>query len=86
MSKATKIFMSCDKALHTCDKTQYNEASLWEKLKLSIHLLYCKACRKYSANNGKLTELINKPEVDCLIKPEKEKLQENLKKELESHQ
>jgi hypothetical protein len=86
MSKDFKLFMSCDKAADTCDKSQYNEASLWQKFKLTIHLLYCKTCRKYSANNSKLTELVNKPEVDCLKNCEKEKLETNFKKELDSHQ
>jgi hypothetical protein len=86
MSKDYKLFVSCDKAAHTCDKTQYKEASFWEKIKLNIHLLYCKACRKYSANNAKLTKLTHKPEVDCLKNCEKEKLETNLKKEIESHQ
>lgn len=86
MSKDYKLFVSCDKATHTCDKTQYKEASLWEKIKLNIHLIYCKACRKYSANNSKLTKLVNKVEVDYLSKIEKEELQENFQKELKSHQ
>jgi len=86
MSKGYKIFVSCDKAVHTCDKTQYKEASLWEKIKLNIHLIYCKACRKYSSNNGKLTKLVHKPEVDCLKACEKENLQKNFQKELKSHQ
>ncbi|WP_347922656.1 hypothetical protein [Pontimicrobium sp. SW4] len=86
MSKGFKLFVSCDKAAHTCDKTQYNEASLWDKIKLNIHLIYCKACRKYSANNAKLTELTRKPEVDCLKHCEKEKLETNFQKELKSHQ
>ena len=86
MSKHFKLFISCDKATHTCDKTQYNEATLWEKIKLSLHLFYCKVCRKYSANNGKLTTLVHKPEVDCLKNCEKETLQANFQKELESHQ
>lgn len=86
MSKDYKIFVSCDKAVHTCDKTQYKEASLWEKIKLNIHLIYCKACRKYSSNNGKLTKLIHKPEVEYLKTSEKEKLQESFKKELEKAQ
>ena len=86
MSKDFKLFTSCDKAAHTCDKTQYREASLWEKIKLNIHLIYCKACRKYSSNNGKLTKLMRKPEVDCLKNSEKEQLHSALKEELESHQ
>jgi len=86
MSNDFKLFVSCDKAAHTCDKTQYNDAFLWEKIKLNIHLLYCKACRKYSSNNGKLTKLMHKPEVDCLKKGEKKQLQTALQKELEKHQ
>ena len=78
--------MSCDEAVNTCDKAQYNEASLLEKLKHTIHLIYCKTCRKYSANNSKLTKLVHKPEVECLKNCEKEKLQENFKKELENNQ
>lgn len=85
MSKDYKTFASCEKATHTCDKTQYKEASLWEKIKLNIHLIYCKACRKYSANNNKLTKLMHKPEVDCLKNSEKETLHSGFKKELESH-
>jgi predicted anti-sigma-YlaC factor YlaD len=85
MSKDFKFFVSCDKAAHTCDKAQYNEASLWEKIKLNIHLVYCKACRKYSSNNGKLTRLVNKPEVECLKHSEKEMLHTNFNKEKESN-
>jgi hypothetical protein len=55
-----KLFLSCDEANHTCDKSQYNEATLWGKIKLNIHLLYCAACRKYAKNNAKLTKLINR--------------------------
>ncbi len=86
MSKDYKLFVSCDKAVHTCDKTQYKEASFWEKIKLNIHLIYCKACRKYSSNNGKLTKLVQKPEIECLKASEKEKIQENLEKELKKAQ
>jgi Zn-finger nucleic acid-binding protein len=86
MSKDYKIFVSCDKAAHTCDKSQYNEASLWEKIKLNIHLIYCKACRKYSSNNGKLTKLIHKSEVEYLKASEKEKLKVNLNNELKNNQ
>jgi hypothetical protein len=86
MSKNYKIFISCDKAVHTCDKTQYNEASLWEKIKLNLHLIYCKACRKYSYNNKKLTKLINQPEVECLKISEKEKLKANLNNVIENNQ
>jgi len=86
MGKDYKIFVSCDKATHTCDKSQYNEASFWEKIKLNIHLIYCRACRKYSSNNNKLTKLVKNPEVECLKNAEKEQLQATFQKELENLQ
>ncbi|WP_187269381.1 hypothetical protein [Algibacter pacificus] len=79
MSKKINIFIPCDEANHICDKSQYNEANIWEKLKLTLHLAICKACRRYSKNNGKLTKSIKKSHVDCLT-PE---CKEIMKKELE---
>ena len=49
-----KVMIPCDEANLVCDKTQYKEATLWEKIKLNIHLIYCKVCRKYSKNNKKI--------------------------------
>jgi hypothetical protein len=82
MSKKSGIFIPCEEANHTCDKSQYNEASLWEKIKLNIHLIYCRACRKYTKNNAKLTKLTTSPDIDCLQTSEKEKMKEAFAKEL----
>jgi len=82
MEKKYNIFISCDEANHCCDKTQYNEASLLEKIKLNIHLLYCKACRKYTKNNTKLTKLINQKEVHSMKSNEKQSLEVLFQKEL----
>jgi len=82
MNKKNKMFISCDEANHNCDKSQYNEATLWEKIKLNIHLLYCKACRKYSKNNAKLTKIMNNPELDYLKTSEKDALKRNFEEEL----
>lgn len=81
-----KIGIPCDEANHVCDKTQYTEASLWEKIKLNIHLIYCRACRKYSSTNGKLTKVLNNSEVDCLDKKSKEAMKKDFKKALVEHQ
>ena len=54
------------------------EATLWEKIKLNIHLIYCRACRKYTKNNSKLTRKIKESKVDCLEK----KCKDSMKKEL----
>ncbi len=84
MSKV-KIFIPCNDANHVCDKTQYKEASLWEKIKLNIHLIYCRACRKYTKNNTKLTKAITKSEVECLDKKCKETMKLNFEKVLKEH-
>jgi hypothetical protein len=84
MSKI-KIIVSCDEANHTCDKTQYKEATFFEKVKLNIHLIYCKACREYTKNNTILTKKIKVSEVVCLDKKHKEKMKNDFEKALEEH-
>ena len=78
---STKKFTSCDEANLTCDKAQYKEATLWEKVKLNLHLIWCSACRKYTKNNVKLTKLVCQ-EPKTLEPSEKEKIQATLDKEL----
>ncbi|OUR99381.1 glycine dehydrogenase [Flavobacteriales bacterium 33_180_T64] len=80
-----KIIIPCEKANHVCDKTQYKEATLWEKIKLNIHLIYCNACRGYTKNNSKLTKLMTKKPI-VLEYSEKESLKSNFNKELTKHQ
>lgn len=65
MSKI-KVKIPCNEANHVCDKTQYKESTLWEKIKLNLHLIYCRACRKYSSKNAKLSKVIKTSEVECL--------------------
>ncbi len=77
-----KLRLECSNANHICDKNQYNEASLWEKIKLSFHLIYCKACRSYTKKNTRLTKLINKPEVQSMPTNSKQSLKERLAKEI----
>ena len=86
MSKKKGLFLSCDEANHTCDKTQYKEASFWEKVRLNIHLIYCRACRKYTQNNSKLTKLVKKKDVQCLNGEEKERMSVALNQEIARHQ
>ncbi|WP_406684828.1 hypothetical protein N1F78_03655 [Seonamhaeicola sp. MEBiC1930] len=60
------LFISCEEAQHICDKAQYNEASLWEKIKLNIRLSYCRLTRVYYKNNTKLTKKIAESKIECL--------------------
>ncbi|MBP2830983.1 hypothetical protein J8281_02185 [Aquimarina sp. U1-2] len=84
MDKSTKkgIFVSCTEANHFCDKNQYKEASFWEKVKLNIHLIYCRACRKYSVKNSKLTKLVKDPKVISIAPHQKNAMKERIKEKL----
>ncbi len=57
---STKLKISCDEATTICDKNQYGEATFFDKIKLQIHLLMCKACSKYSKHNTFLTKVYEK--------------------------
>jgi len=52
--------IKCKEANLICDKSQYKDCTSWQRLKLELHLLFCKKCRKYSKDNAKLTKLIQK--------------------------
>lgn len=77
-----KFKIPCEKANHICDKSQYNEASFLEKIKLNLHLIYCKFCREYTANNQKLTKTIKKAKVKTLCTEDKGLLKEKLHHEM----
>lgn len=77
-----KIKLECHEANHICDKSQYKESTFWEKVKLNVHLLYCSACRKYTANNQKLTKAIKNPKVQSVSSQEKEAMKEKLAQQL----
>ncbi|GAB5401288.1 MAG: hypothetical protein Aureis2KO_28730 [Aureisphaera sp.] len=75
------IKLECHEANHFCDKNQYKEATFWEKVRLNIHLIYCRACRKYTARNTKLSKAIRNPTVKTADKNAlKERLQQELSK------
>jgi len=80
--KGVSIFFSCDEANHTCDKGQYDEANLLEKIKLNIHLLFCSACRKYSKNNTKLSKILKDKNVGYMKKNEVLDLEKNFDQQL----
>lgn len=77
-----KLFISCDEAKLICDKTQYNEATFWEKLQLNIRLLHCGVCRKYTKRNTKLTKSIKKANLESLNLSDKEHIKEKLRQQL----
>ena len=82
---SNKIFIPCKEANHVCDKSQYKEATLWEKVKLIIHLMYCSTCRKYTKKNEKLTKVVSKDPI-LMNASDKEKLKSAFEQELAKHQ
>ncbi len=86
MSK--RFFINCNEATAICNKNQYKEASLWEKIKLIIHLFICKACGQYSKQNTTLTKACDQHLHKCetehkLSENEKEVMQENVIEKIE---
>lgn len=85
MGRKFSIFIPCEEANHICDKNQYKEASLREKINLNLHLIYCQICRKYSSDNYKLTKALKKSKIDYLNKEEKQAMKQTVDNEIEKH-
>jgi len=83
-----KLEITCDEATTICDKNQYGEASLFDKIKLNIHFIRCKICALYTKQNTLLTKVYNsKAKGDqvksaslCMSNEEKEKLRKEFEK------
>jgi len=84
--KKNFLFISCEEAKHICDKVQYNEASGWERFKLGLRLTWCQFTQKYSKQNNKLTESMDKASVEAMTLNEKEELQKSFESELAKYQ
>jgi hypothetical protein len=80
--KKSFLFISCEEAEHICDKSQYGEATLWEKIKLNIRLSWCKITRAYTKRNSVLTKTIKSSKVECLKHHEQQELKENFNNKL----
>ena len=79
------LFISCEEAKHICDKSQYGEASAWDKLKLNLRLSWCRITRAYTKRNRKLTTAIHSSQADCLNSNEREQLEQKFNEELAKH-
>lgn len=54
-----KLKITCEEATTICTKSQYGEATFLDKIKLNLHFIYCKICRKFSKQNNQLSEICN---------------------------
>lgn len=82
MGKFKSLFVDCSEAAHCCDKVQYEEASMLEKLKIHLHLFFCRPCKKYSEKNIKLTALMKKANLKSCTEKEKEAWKEKIDEEI----
>jgi hypothetical protein len=74
--------ISCDEAAVICNKSQYKEASLSEKLKLRLHMLFCRTCAVFTKKNKQLTSLMDKARIYILSDSEKKALKKKIKEQL----
>lgn len=81
--KKNFLFISCEEAQHICDKSQYGEATLWEKFKLNIRLCWCRITRAYTKKNRTLTKTIKTSKVECLKKEEQQALKKSFEEQLQ---
>ena len=84
--KKSFLFISCEEAKHICDKSQYGEATGWERIKLALRLSWCRVTKAYSNKNNKLTDTIEHAKVDCVNTDERDKIKHQFEEELAKHQ
>ncbi|NRA94222.1 MAG: hypothetical protein HRU26_16385 [Psychroserpens sp.] len=82
--KKSFLFISCEEAHHICDKSQYGEATFWERVKLTIRLSWCKVTRAYTKRNRALTNAMKSSNVDCLKDNELDALKSQFNQELKN--
>ncbi|RIA10546.1 hypothetical protein OE09_2411 [Flavobacteriaceae bacterium MAR_2010_72] len=80
--KKNVFFISCEEAQHICDKSQYGEATLWEKFKLNIRLTWCRITRAYTKKNQALTKTIKTSKIECLKNEEQQALKKSFEEQL----
>lgn len=79
----SRLFLiSKEEAFHICDKSQYRESTLWEKVKLSFRYLWCRTTRHYVNRNNKLTKTIKSSNLECLRFNERQMLDAQVKQHL----
>lgn len=71
--KKSFLFITCQEAHRICDKAQYGDATLWERIKLAIRLSWCRVSQAYTKRNIALTKAINEANVDALSNREDRK-------------
>lgn len=81
----TRLFLiTKEEAFHICDKSQYRESTLWEKIKLNFRYSWCQTTRTYVNRNRKLTKAIQSSRLECLEYSERKFLEDRLNEYLKN--
>lgn len=78
MSISNLLGLKCQDAASYCNKVEYREASFSDKMKLRLHLLFCKPCKDYNHKNQKLTQLLKQADLKSCSKEEKESYRQRM--------
>ena len=78
--------IKCEEATSICDKSQYGEASFFDRIRLSFHNFLCHRCKLYTEQNKIMTKIFkihkSKPTAQHLSNEDKETLQNVLDNEM----
>ncbi|WP_066221260.1 hypothetical protein [Formosa haliotis] len=80
----SKLFLSCEEAAEICDRSQYEESTTWERIKLRLHVFFCGFCKEHAQKNHKLTDTIKSSNIVCLDAKSKAEMKSCLEKELKN--
>ena len=83
--KKSFLFITCEEAYHICDKSQYGESSMWEKIKLNLRYVWCRFTRAYVQKNIKLTKAMRLAKVQSLEQHERDLMVHKFNQLLKHH-
>lgn len=78
------FLISREEAFHICDKSQYQESTLWEKIKLNFRYLWCRTTRMYVNRNTQLTKTLKSSNLECLEYSERKLMEDRLNEQLKN--
>lgn len=78
MSISSLLGLKCEDAASYCNKSEYQEASFSDKVKLRLHLFFCKPCKDYNHKNNKLSQLIKEADLKSCTEEEKNLLRQRM--------
>ena len=81
-----RFFLKCDESAKVCDKCQYEEAGFWDHFRMRVHLVLCKYCRNYYADNSKLTKTIKSADIKTFPNNKKKVLKDQINHEMNTTQ